>query len=312
MFKSATFIPFVLALLCVFAWSGDIQSQENSPEAALSSLASDPNVAVGGTLEPTRIVKAKGWAWAHEVRVWLPSSYHATDRSYPTIWVTDNLMESMRASLLMGSAGVAPEVIVVAVGAPASSTPAEFQRRRTFDFIPAREEMGSQFAQVPDEAVGGAPGFLDFLVRQLRPKLEKEYRMDPADHALAGHSGGAQFALYTLFRRPDSFAKYLISSPAVYEPWLKMEEEWHADHEDLPARVFLSAGELEASHSLWAQAQVVSTVALLAERFAGRAYPSLQWKVRLFENQEHISVIPLAYTEGVRYLWPCDAATCFY
>ena len=196
------------------------------PVTALVSTSAGQNpptlsdkVAWGGFVEPARMVRAKGWQWDHEVRVWLPPTYRSSTRTYPTLWVTDNNLEVAQAALLGAGIVNAPEVIVVAVGSPGSTGVLEFQRRRSYDFIPAKSLMGPMFAALPDSAIGGAAGFLDFLVNQLRPMLAKEYRMDPNDHGYAGHSGGGQFGLYVLFNKPESFTKYLISSPAISRGW---------------------------------------------------------------------------------------------
>ncbi len=272
-----------------------------STTAAQNPPALTDQVVWGGFTEPARLVRAKGWQWDHEVRVWLPPTYRSSNRTYPTLWVTDNSLEVVLAGLLGAGTGLVPEMIVVAVGAPRETGVLEFQRRRTYDFIAAKSQMGPMFAAVPDSMIGGAAGFLDFLVNQLRPLLAKEYRMDPTDHGYAGHSGGGQFGLYVLFNRPESFTKYLISSPAANQPWLDMEQAWFAQHKDLKARVFLSAGEAEAT--LYAAAQIASTVALVAERLAGRKYPSLELSVRVFPGEDHLTVLPVAYTRGIRYLW---------
>jgi hypothetical protein len=204
--------------------AGILVAANVSTSAAQNPAAITDKIVWGGFAEPARQVRAKGWRWDHEVRVWLPSSYRSSSRTYPTLWVTDNGLEVVQAALVGGGTGRAPELIVVAVGSPRETGVLEFQRRRTYDFIPAKSMMGPMFAGVPDSAIGGAAGFLDFLVNQLRPLLAKEYRMDPNDHGYAGHSGGGQFGLYVLFSRPESFTKYLISSPAAHQPWLDMED----------------------------------------------------------------------------------------
>jgi predicted alpha/beta superfamily hydrolase len=255
----------------------------------------------GGFLEPARLVRAKGWKWDHEVRVWLPSSYKFSTRTYPTLWVTDNNLEIVQAAMVGAGIGKVPELIVVAVGSPRETGVLEFQRRRTYDFMAAKSVMGPMFAGVPDSMMGGADGFLDFLVNQLRPELARQYRMDPNDHWYAGHSGGAQFGLYVLFNQPQSFTKYLISSPAANQPWLDMEAAWFRQHKDLPARVFLSAGDAEAAEP-YAYAQILSTTALVAERLAMRKYPSLVFETRVFPGEDHLSVLPIAYAHGIRFL----------
>ncbi len=286
----------MLISLCLLAGPALGQKEEQI------QITFDDKVVVGGFEEPPRLVRAEGWEWDHEVRVWLPPSYRSSDKIYPTLWVTDNSLELMQGALIGSEFGLAPELIVVAVGSPAGTNAAEFQRRRSYDFIPDASLMGPLFAPMA-EGIGGAPGFLSFLVNQLRPMLAREYRMDPDDHGYAGHSGGGQFGLYVLLNKPASFTKYIISSPATYQPWLDMEEAWSQQHKDLEAKVFMSAGEAEAYHPIWSGAQIASTVALLAERFGTRKYPSLKLKVRFFPEEDHLTVMPIAYTHGVRYLW---------
>lgn len=271
--------------------------------SAAQTPPSYDKMVVGGHVEPARLVRPTGWQWDQEVRVWLPPTYRASNRTYPTLWVTDNNLEVVQAALVGAGTRSVPELIVVAVGAPRGTEVLEFGRRRTYEFIPAKSVMGPMFTAVPDSMIGGAAGFLDFLVNQLRPLLAKEYRMDPTDHGYAGHSGGGQFGLYVLFNKPESFTKYLISSPAAHQPWLDMEDAWFAQHKDLKARVFLSAGEAEIADPALAAAEIASTTVLVSQRLAVRKYPSLELTARMFPGEDHLSVLPIAYTHGIRYLW---------
>ena len=293
--------------LCSFAAIADEQAETmgslDMPDEQMARFSPDSKMPTRGTVDSVRLVRADGWAWDHEVRVYLPPSYHVTDGKYPTLWITDNNLELIQGALIGDALGFSPELIVVAVGAPTDVNPAEFQRRRSYDFIPDKALMGPMFAPMPAESLGGAPGFLDFLVNRLRPMLAGEYRMDLDDQGYAGHSGGGQFGLYVLLNKPESFDKYIISSPAAYQPWLDMEERWHEKNKDLKARVFLSAGEGEAAHPLWSGAQIVSTVATMAERLTVRRYPSLELTVRIFPGEDHLTVMPIAYTRGIRVLW---------
>lgn len=298
----------VLALgLCSFPAIADEQAEilrsQDAQDDVMHRFSPDSRMPTRGTVDSVRLVRADGWEWDHEVRVYLPPSYHLTDREYPALWITDNNLELIQGALIGDALGFSPELIVVAVGAPADTNPAEFQRRRSYDFIPEKSLMGAMFAPIPEESLGGAPGFLDFLVNQLRPMLAGEYRMDLDDQGYAGHSGGGQFGLYVLLNKPASFNKYIISSPAAYQPWLDMEERWHEKNKDLKARVFLSAGEGEAAHPVWSAAQIVSTVATMAERLTVRRYPSLDLTVRIFPGEDHLTVMPIAYTRGIRVLW---------
>jgi predicted alpha/beta superfamily hydrolase len=256
-------------------------------------------------VEAPRTVQIPGFAHEHQVRIAVPPAYDATDGVFPTLWVTDNFLEVATSALLGAGLGYAPELIVVAVGAPRDVPIMEFQRRRTFDFTPVLDECTDLVRQtIPDPAaVGGAAPFRDYLIDELRPQLAAEFRMDPHDHGLAGHSGGANFALYSLFTRPDGFAKYLISSPGgEVVDW----KERAAGIDDIAARVYLGVGgaELNDPAYMWGDSttgfsDLVSVTRILKQR----DYASLELTTSIVANQDHFSVPPMTFAEGVRALW---------
>jgi predicted alpha/beta superfamily hydrolase len=169
-----------------------------------------------GYSQPARGLQIAGWGHEHEVRVWLPPSYEHSDRRFSTLWVTDNALEIAVAALNGCSIGDAPELIVVAIGGPTGTSSLEFQRRRTYDFLPEHHRLSPEGRThlATAGAVGGAAGFRDHLIDEPRPQLAAEYRMDPDDNGLAGHSAAGEFGLFTLFTRPEGFRKYLIGSPS--------------------------------------------------------------------------------------------------
>lgn len=257
-----------------------------------------------GTTLPARKYQATDWEWEHQVRIWLPPSYHKTEKTYPAVWVTDNFFETMMAAVQCAGWGFGPEIIIIAIGAPAETVPMEVQRRRSYDFLPDISLMDDfTRSHLSAEQVGGAPGFLDFLINQLRPELSEEFRIDPEKHGYAGHSGGGNFGYFALFNQPSSFSHYLISSPGLTEPWLNMEANWFSSNKDLCAKVFLSVGENENTYPGSGVAQLISSVTMIGERLDARQYPSLQLEMRIFPGEDHHSVVPRAYTTGIRYLY---------
>jgi predicted alpha/beta superfamily hydrolase len=263
-----------------------------------------------GRTEPPRTVQIPDYPFDHEVRVLLPPSYDETDEAYPTLWVTDNTLELAAAALMGSAVGYAPELIVVSIGGRGDLSYLEFQRRRTYDFTPGHGEVTSFYQQVfaDPTAIGGAARFRDFLIDELRPQLAGEYRMDTTDHCLAGHSGGGSFALYSLFTRADGFAKYLIGSPGGnIVDWQRMDAEYAAANDDLAARVYLGVGAAELTDGayMWG-GMIVGFTDLVAVTGAlvSRGYASLELTASVIPNQDHFSVWPVIYTEGVRALWP--------
>jgi predicted alpha/beta superfamily hydrolase len=262
------------------------------------------------TVEPARMLRAPGYEWEHEIRVALPASYAHTDKTYPTLWLTDNRLEAA-LPLLEGF-----DVILVSVGAEPVS-PVEFQRRRSFDFSPHEDISfdgpGAVWleANSPPGFVfpgGGAGRFLDFLVDDVRPALAAEYRMDPDDHGIVGESGGGTFVAFALFARPGAFLRFICGSPALYNSHsaiFDLEERYAAEHDDLPAHVFFAAGEAEITQPLINAVGCVSSMVKMAETLSFRGYPSLDLRVRILRDETHGLLQPLLRW-GIPAVWADD------
>jgi predicted alpha/beta superfamily hydrolase len=301
------------------------------------SLAVDPRVlerlkVAGVTIEPSRRMRGEGYPWEHHIQIALPPSYGKTDRRFPVIWVTDGqFFFSSVAELVTSCAGkYLPEMIVVAVGAPpeANQTNNAIQSRRSFDFSPnaikgyqgfgssvhnERSEISEQKLKAEgkllNDRLGGAPRFLAFLIEDVRKQLARDYRMAD-DHTLFGHSGGGLFCTYALVARPSGFNRYVCGSPSLaagdYEVF-RIEERHAQENKDLAASVFFGAGEAEVlAGSTWG---LVSSMARMAEILKVRAYPSLKLNARIFPAENHVSVIPLVLSWGLRAVWEKELAT---
>jgi predicted alpha/beta superfamily hydrolase len=201
------------------------------------------------------------------------------------------------------------------VGTPRDATLAEFVARRNYEFSPNRilfykgpgplKFYGQDLTAAADTA-GGAPLFLDFLTDQVMPLINRAYRTDSFDQGLAGASGGGMFAAYALFAKPGAFQEYIIGSPSLNTGnflIFKMEEEYAAQHDDLPASVYISAGGAETDDiglSVWG---IVSSAARMAETLRIREYPSLHLEFRIYEGLDHMEASHLSFDRGVRALW---------
>jgi len=146
---------------------------------------------------------------------------------------------------------------------------------------------------------GGAPKFLEFIREELIPFVESRYRVSPTDRALIGHSRGGLFALYTLFHHPETFTRYLVSSPS--NRWddnilFRYEQAFSDSHGNLDARVFMSFGSLENEVS-------IANMHKMKSLLLSRAYPNLELETHLFEDENHGSVSPGAYSRGLRALY---------
>ncbi len=293
-----------------------------SPEGTtVNSWRGPPGVAI----EPLQTIQGRQMPWAHEIQVALPPSYHSTDRPYPVLWVMDgsHLFETAVLTANLYALSVyppipVPEMIVIGVGVP-RETVAEYADRRNYDFSPSTtygfDDYGSEFVDEiisasafvsnPDRK-SGAKNFLSFLVDELRPTLEQQYRLS-GDNALWGYSGGGVFCTYALLSRPEAFQRYICGSPGLYsgnKELFRLEKEYAKSHEDLEARAFFSVGEGEAVEGgIMSALGVVSSTARMVEILTLRNYPSLALEFEVLPGEDHLSALPRSLAVGLRAIW---------
>jgi predicted alpha/beta superfamily hydrolase len=258
-----------------------------------------------GYFEPPFDVQIPDHPHSHQVRIWLPPSYHHTDDRFPVLWVTDNFLEHAVSAVTASHFTEAPEIIVVAIGAPLGLSSGEYGSRRIYDFMPTKDLLTwdeKVFEAGVDINIGGAAPFLDYLTGPLRERVVGAYRTS-GDHGLAGHSGGAMFALYSLFAGYGAFTKYLIGSPAYGIDVESLEVEHHATHGDLDARLFLAAGGAELTTPNGAAARTLSTMTSFCERLVSRGYENLDLHATIYPGCSHSSVMGPLFSDGLRWLW---------
>jgi predicted alpha/beta superfamily hydrolase len=247
-----------------------------------------------------------------ELSISLPTGYAQTDTTYPSLYVLDaNIGFGIVSNLVRILATLhkeIPELVVVGIGYPINDL-ADWVILRNRDLSPTSDPESDEYwmtrlsqATGRDDIVivsGGAPQFLEFIREELIPFVESRYRVSPTDRALMGHSRGGLFAHYVLFRHPETFDRYLISSAS--NQWddnilLRYEQAYFDSHGDLDARVFMSYGSLEDEVGI---ENMYKMKALLLSR----AYPNLELETHLFEDENHGSVSPGAFSRGLRVLY---------
>lgn len=212
----------------------------------------------------------------------LPASYfRSTSMTYPVIYLLDGNFLFPEASgivRLHSWALSAPDVIVVGIGYGIGygGDMDELYGLREIDLTPP-----------------GAERYLDFIQESVIPYVEDNYRARPTDRTLMGHSHGGLFTLYALFHAPETFNRYVASSPSL--DWdarvaFEYEEEFARDHSELPVKLFLSVGGLER----------VSNLEKFHANLVSRNYDGLEMEMVIMEDETHVSVLPGAYSTGLR------------
>jgi predicted alpha/beta superfamily hydrolase len=308
----------IVVAVCFFALGlGSALSIAAPQDSALNVLCSGRPAVI--SIEPTRRMRAEGFAWDHEIQIALPASYRQSNRSYPVLWVMDGSWMFRPAACTAFNLNLSkhiPEMIVIAVGAPADAAN-DVLTRRLYDFTPTNDGpafdgfgayKGNPNMKLPRE-FGGGPRFLAFLVDTVRSKLAKEFRMS-GRHTLFGDSGGGIFCTYALLARPEAFDNYICGSPTLnwgHQALFRLEEQYAQAHKDLPAQVFFGAGEAEILEGY--DFGTVSSMTRMAEILQSRSYPSLKLHTRIFSGEDHLSVVAMNLSWGLRTLWEGGSAT---
>jgi hypothetical protein len=144
---------------------------------------------------------------------------------------------------------------------------------------------------------GDGPKFLAFFKEELIPFIETEYRADGSQRTLMGSSFGGLFTLYAMFTETELFSGYVAASPAVsYAEGVAFEQEaeYASTNQDLPVRLFVSVGELEA---------LAQPVERFVQVVSERGYEGLEMKTLVIEGERHAGNKPEAFNRGLRFIF---------
>ena len=233
----------------------------------------------------------------YRISVALPEDYATANKTYPVLYAVDANTQFgtvVEAARLLHLEETVPELIIVGIGYPVGWL-TNGDGSRLVDLTPT-----------VDSSKGGggeAPGFLEFMRRELIPFVEAEFRARPTGRALYGHSLGGLFALYTLFAGEGTFERYIAGSPSF--GWddrviLRQEAAYAESHDFLSAHLFLSSGSLENSEE-WGES--VADVEKFVAKLETRSYRELRVATAYLSDETHISVIPATVSRGLRAVY---------
>jgi hypothetical protein len=218
------------------------------------------------------------------VEVTLPASYAwATERRFPVLYLLDGQTHgghAVASSEFLAAQGQLPELIVVSV----HST------------VRVRDFTQTDWPQAWIGG-GGAAHFTQFLLTELVPRIERDYRTAQF-RILAGHSASGQYVLHQLATQPAGFHAYLAMSPSLdWDGQLPIRElESALPRADRPARfVYFAYGD--------DREQPLADDLRLARALAAAASGSLRAQVRAFPGETHSALPLLGVIDGLRALY---------
>jgi hypothetical protein len=183
----------------------------------------------------TTSVSSTNTGFAYPISIYLPQSYAAGVARYPTIYViegdalfstgVDGLPESRFNAFKRAMQRRSTQAILVGIGGTA---------RRGADFL-----------------LPGASSYHDFLVKELIPNIEAQYRTNSAQRALSGLSHGGYFVNVALFAEGTvgalTFSHFLsveTSAGAANDvpAYFALEQQMYDSGHPVPTTLYLAAG----------------------------------------------------------------------
>ena len=246
------------------------------------------------------------------INVGLPPNYSQENTKYPVVYVTDagsNFSGLMSSLPLMQLVNDLPHFILIGIDYKSKKSNDSMSLRNR-DLTPTNDsiwmsgqkEMYKIFGDLPEAEPGGAKEFLEFIDHKVKPLINDIYHVNSLDQTYCGFSLGGLFGLFTLFTSPKSFNRYVIGSPSIW--WdnkyiLQIEEEYSKNNKELPAKIFMSAGDLEEEGDSDAF-RMVTNVKSLSKTLKKRNYEGLTMKTVILEDETHCSAVAATLNRGLR------------
>ena len=298
-------------------------SQASAPAATTAVAAAapltDPTTVQPYVLEHTEVreIASATLGRSYQILVSLPASYEAdAAHRFPVVFVADAnyafpLVRSLAARVGSGGSGL-EDFVLVGLSYAKGDTP-EFSRRR--DYTPTVRADHDGSSDMPGRrAVFGESGrYREFIANEVFPLVAAHYRVDMGRKVFAGHSYGALLGVDILLTRPDTFERYILSSPSLWfdgKSVLAKEADYAKRHQDMVAEVFLTAGEFETSVSKAgdsrydAEGDLLGEMQLLHRMLEARHYPGLRIQSQVLAGEDHLSGNPVAFTRGLKWALP--------
>jgi hypothetical protein len=259
------------------------------------------------------------------------------DKKYPVIYALDGngifgiAMDSQR---IMALGMEVPPAYIIGIGYAVDTGFNGTLAKRFRDYTPTPGgELENITKASMDPEGGGGSDFLLFIQDELKPLIESKYSVDPNDATIAGISLGGLFPSWVLLTQPETFQRYIIMSPSIWwngeEVW-KWESHFAQNHNDINAKVFVTAGSLETSEELKKQIQPILNMdgpiaeiykpivkaydkygwpkmaeitPVFVDKLESRGYKNLKIHCHNMPDETHLSVGAGAFSRGLRYVF---------
>lgn len=303
--------------------SGCASAPRRAPAQHPGPWGEAPSASLPGTWVQDLHDPASGQTW----RLWVqrPQGPAPAD-GHPVLYVLDgNASFPLAAQLARNSEARPPEIrpdaaLVVGLGYAGDAPFHTAERRR--DYTPPPIQGPAQ------AGTGGADRLLDFLAREVQPRIAQFAAVDAQRQTLWGHSLGGLLVLHALFTRPGQCSRYAATSPSVWwnqEQVLASARQFMHAHADGARRTFglqlqLRAGALERPQAALppppeasaerqaqlqrraagqAQRRLVEGTETLAQALAALQWPQLEVDMAIYDGLDHGQTLVRGLTDAL-------------
>lgn len=250
------------------------------------------NIHYAGSMD-SRLLYSEEAGLMYKISTYLPPDYKNSNELYPVLVLTDAYyaMNFTRATVdLVTLFGELDKIIIVGIDYFYTDL-INFQRNRFKDMTPTYVKGW--------EPSGEADQFIRFLEDELFPYLENNYQIDTTNRGYYGHSLGGLLGGYILLEYPYLFDKYILISPSywwnnkeIHKKLAKKYDEGLKPQQD--KIVYTGIGANEGDNMIEAWNDFNHTLKNL-ENF--KVYD------RVYENESHMGVVPLALSDGIKFMY---------
>lgn len=223
------------------------------------------------------------------ITVYLPPGHATSDARYPVLYLLDGgAAEDFHHITGIVQVSLANETMAPVIVVGVENT----ERRRDLTGPTTRAE---DRAIAP--RVGGSAAFRAFLVDELVPRIERDYRASDA-RALIGESLAGLFVVETFFAQPGPFRWFIAVSPSLWWNGEALLEQAAARLKALPVAgktLYLTVGGVEDS---------TAETKRLADLLAAGAPAGLTWFYEPEASESHRSIFHIGALRALRRIFP--------
>lgn len=182
------------------------------------------------------------------IRVSTPKDYRLTDKQYPVLYIHDG-QNVFRNDHAIGGVSLELEnyvdknsldIIVVAID--------QRREQRKNEYCPWKNGVYSKpFLEDKTVSFGGnGSSYIEFIVEELKPYIDKTYRTQQSQTAMAGISLGGLITLYAACIYPHIFTNIILFSSGFYANQEKIEELIDTTDLSVLTSLYMDCGTSEA------------------------------------------------------------------